>query len=303
MRHTARRRLALLGALLSIVIWAVNYPAMKVAFREMSPLAFSGVRFAIATAVLLAEARLRREPVVPPDGVRGLAVVLALSGVGIYQWMYAQGLASTTSFSAAILNSISPLVAMLLVALLGWERPGLLAVVGALVAWAGVALFVNVASGEGLGSVGGNLLCLGAATCWGVFNVASSRVEGRMSSMTAQASTFALGTALIAVYALPDVLRQDYRRVSAGTWIIVVLSALLPLALAFRLWPEAVRVLGVAPATSLGFLTPVLAGVASALWTGERFDAKKLFAAAVVLAGLALTRAGRDRAAPLPARA
>jgi drug/metabolite transporter (DMT)-like permease len=98
-------------------------------------------------------------------------------------------------------------------------------------------------------------------------------------------------------------LRQDYRAVSAGTWAIVVLSAFLPLALAFRLWPEAVRTLGVAQATSLGFLTPVLAGVTSAFWTGERFDAGKLLAAGVVLAGLALTRAGRPSVAPPSARA
>lgn len=303
MRKTARRPLALAGALLSILIWAVNYPAMKIAFREMSPLAFTGWRFVIATAFLLAEARLRHEPVLPPKGVRGLAAVLALSGVGVYQWFYAQGLASTTSFSAAILNSISPLVAMALVAALGWERPSGLAVSGSLVAWGGVALFVDVAHGAGLGNTTGNLLCLGAATCWGAFNVASSRVAGRMSSTTAQASTFAGGTALILVYAFPDMLRQDYRAVSAGTWAIVVLSAFLPLALAFRLWPEAVRTLGVAQATSLGFLTPVLAGVASALWTGERFDAGKLLAAGVVLLGLALTRAGRRPVAAASARA
>jgi drug/metabolite transporter (DMT)-like permease len=234
---TARRPLAYAGALLSILIWAVNYPAMKVAFREISPLAFTGWRFVLATAFLLGEARLRREPVVPPKGVRGLAAVLALSGVGVYQWLYAQGLASTTSFSAAILNSISPLVAMLLVAALGWERPRALAVLGALVAWSGVGLFVGAAHGAGLGNVAGNLLCLGAATCWGTFNVAASRIEGRMSPMTAQASTFAGGSVLILAYSLPEMLRQDYRAVSAGTWAIVVLSAVLPLALAFRLWP------------------------------------------------------------------
>ncbi len=302
-RTSARRPLALAGALLSVLIWAVNYPAMKVAFREMSPLAFTGWRFLIATAFLLSEARLRRQPVVPPKGARGLAAVLALSGVGVYQWFYARGLASTTSFSAAILNSISPLVAMALVAVLGWEKPGGLTVFGSLVAWSGVALFVGVARGTGLGNTAGNLLCLGAAACWGVFNVASSRVARRMSPMTAQASTFAFGSILVLLYSMPDMLRQDYRGVSAGTWAILVLSSLLPLGLAFRLWPEAVRVLGVAEATSLSFLTPVLAGVASALWTGERFDAGKLLAAGVVLAGLALTRAGRRPVAPASARA
>jgi drug/metabolite transporter (DMT)-like permease len=301
--QTARRPLALAGALLSILIWAVNYPAMKVAFRELSPLAFTGWRFMLATAFLLAEARLRREPILPPRGVRSLAAVLALSGVGAYQWFYAQGLASTTGFSAAILNSISPLVAMFLVALLGWERPGARAVLGSLVAWTGVGLFVNAARGAGLGNAAGNLLCLLAATCWGLYNVASSRVGSWMSPLTAQASTFAGGTAVILCYALPDMARQDYRAVHAGTWVIVVLSALLPLALAFRLWPEAVRTLGVAQATSLGFLTPVLAGVASALWLGERFDAGKLLAACVVLAGLALTRTGRPTPAPAAGRA
>jgi drug/metabolite transporter (DMT)-like permease len=299
----ARRPLALAGALLSVLIWAVNYPAMKVAFRELSPLALTGWRFAIATAFLLAEARLRREPVVPPPGVRSLAVVLALSGVGVYQWLYPLGLASTTSFSAAVLNSISPLVAMLFVALLGWERPGALAVFGSLVAWTGVALFVNVSRGAGPSNAAGNLLCLGAATCWGLYNVASSRVANRMSPLTTQASTFAGGTALIFLYALPDMIRQDYARVHAGTWVIVVLSALLPLVLAFRLWPEAVRTLGVAQATSLGFLTPVLAGIASALWTGERFDAGKILAAGVVLLGLALTRLGRQPVARREAKA
>ncbi|HTS02846.1 MAG TPA: DMT family transporter [Thermoanaerobaculia bacterium] len=298
-----RRPLALAGALLSIAIWAVNYPALKVGFREMSPLAFTGWRFVIATAVLLAEAGLRREPVLPRREARPLAVVLALSGVGVYQWFYARGVDSTTGFSAALLNSVSPLVAMLLVALLGWERPRGLAVVGSLIAWAGVALFVNVAHGGGLGSTEGNLLCLGAAVCWGVFNVASSRLGDRMSGMTAHAFTFAGGTVLLLVYALPDMVRQDYRAVHAGTWVIVVLTAILPLVLAFRLWPEAVRTLGVAQATSLGFLTPVFTGVASALWLGERFDAGKLLAAGVVLAGLALMRVGRRRDAPDPAGA
>jgi drug/metabolite transporter (DMT)-like permease len=54
----------------------------------------------------------------------------------------------------------------------------------------------------------------------------------------------------------------------------------------------AIRTLGVTTTTSFSFLTPVLAGVASALWTGERFDTAKVLSACVVLAGLALTRLG-----------
>ena len=136
MTASLRRPLAVLGALLSVVIWAVNYPATKIVYRELSPLAFTGWRIVLAAAFLVAEALVRRERLVPPPGARGLALVLALSGVGVYQWLYALGLASTSGFSAALLNSVSPLIAMLFVVLLGWERMSPLAGVGSLVACA-----------------------------------------------------------------------------------------------------------------------------------------------------------------------
>ncbi len=292
------RPLAVTAALLAVVIWAVNYPAMKIAFRELSPLAFTGWRFVLATVVLLAAALFRGERVLPPPGARGLALLLALCGVGLYQWLYALGLASTSGFSAALLNSVSPLVAMLLVVLLGQERMTPLAAAGSLLSWAGVVLFVASARGVDFGSTGGNLMCLGAATSWAVYNVVSARAGRLMSPGAAQIAAFGGGTVLILAYALPDMLRQDYSRVSLSTWGLVVFSAVLPLAVAFRLWLEAVRTLGVTQATSFGFLVPVLAGVASAIFTGERFNAPKVLSAAVVLAGLAVIRIARVRARP-----
>ncbi len=288
-----RRPLAVLAALTSVVIWAVNYPAMKVAFRELSPLAFTGWRFLLATTLLFAEALVRRERIVPPPGARGLALLLALSGVGLYQWLYALGLASTSGFSAALLNSVSPLIAMLLVVLFGWERMSKLAGAGSLLAWGGVTLFVASSRGADFGSTAGNLMCLGAAASWAVYNVASARAGRLLSPLGAQLAAFGGGTVLILAYALPDMLRQDYTRVSSSTWAILVLSALLPLVVAFRLWLEAVRTLGVAQTTSFGFLVPVLAGIASAIFTGEQFNAQKVLSAVVVLSGLALIRVAR----------
>ena len=160
----------------SVVIWAVNYPAMKVAFREMSPLAFTGLAVPPRDGVPPRRgARSGASRLVPPPGARGLALVLALSGVGVYQWLYALGLASTSGFSAALLNSISPLIAMLLVVLLGWERMSPLA---------GARLARRLGRRRPLrrprpaapdfGSTAGNLLCLGRPRRWAVYNVASA---------------------------------------------------------------------------------------------------------------------------------
>ena len=182
---------------------------------------------------------------------------------------------------------------MLLVVLFGWERMSKLAGAGSLLAWGGVALFVTSAHGADFGSRAGNLMCLGAAASWAVYNVASARAGRLLSPLGAQLAAFGGGTVLILAYALPDMLRQDYTRVSSSTWAILVLSALLPLVVAFRLWLEAVRTLGVAQATSFGFLVPVLAGIASAIFTGEQFNAQKVLSAVVVLSGLALIRVAR----------
>ncbi len=302
MTAALRRTLAVLGALAAVLIWAVNYPATKIVYRELSPLAFTGWRIVFATAFLITEALVRRERLVPPPGARGLAVVLALSGVGVYQWLYALGLASTSGFSAALLNSVSPLIAMLLVVLFGWERMSPLAGAGSLVAWGGVALFVGSARGPDFGSTAGNLMCLGAAASWAVYNVASARAARFLSPFGTLLAAFGGGTPLVLAYTVPDMLRQDYAHIRPSTWVIVVLSTFLPLVVAFRLWLGAVRALGVAQATSLAFLTPVLAGVMSAILTGERFNAQKVLSAAVVLAGLALTRIGRRSDSPDPAR-
>jgi len=288
----ARRSAAVVAALATVAIWGVNYPALKIALREMHPLALTGWRFVLAALLIGGQSALLRERALPPRGGWGLAALLALTGVGLYQCFFIWGLALTSGFSAALLNSTSPLFSALFVFVLGQERLTPAKAVGLLVAYGGVALFVGASQGGGSGSLAGNLLCLLSAAMWAVYTVVASRLPGRLTPLQAQFATFVGGTLPLLLYCAPYMARQDYAAVSAGTWILCALSAFFPLVLAFRLWTNAIHVLGVGPTTSFGFLVPILAGVSSALWTGETFDGTRLLAAAIVLAGLALTRAG-----------
>jgi drug/metabolite transporter (DMT)-like permease len=294
----SRRALAVGLALATVTIWGVNYPAMKVALREMHPLAYTGWRFVLAAGLLVAEASWRRRPALPPRGQRGLALLLALTGVGLYQVFFAWGVALTSGFAAALLNSTSPLFSALFAVLVGAERWTPLAAVGSLVAYGGVALFLASGHAAGGESLGGNVLCLFSAMTWAVYTVAASRLPGRLTPLQSQFATFVGGTLFVLAYCAPDMARQDYASVSPLTWTILVLSAVFPLVLAFRVWTWAIVVLGVAPTTSYGFLVPVFAGVGSAFWTGETFGFGKLASAVIVLLGLAVTKVGRDRPRP-----
>ncbi len=288
-----RRAAALLAGLFCALVWAVNYPAMKVAFRELSPFAYTGGRFLLAAAITVAWGLSRGDPLVPPRGTRWETLLLALSGVGVYQWFYALGVDGTTGFAAALLNAISPLLAAMIVTFVGSERLAPVVWIGSIVSYAGVGLFLKVSSQGDLGTLRGNLLCLGSAACWAVYSVLAGRLGRRMAPFTLQAATFVGGTLALLIYCGPAMARQDWSGVSATTWIILVLSAVLPLVIAFRLWSFAIGVLGVAPTTRFSFLVPIVAGASSALWTGESFTLDKLLAAAIVLAGLALTRLGK----------
>jgi len=296
----SRRFGAVLAALATVAIWGVNYPALKIALREMHPLALTGWRFVLAAGLIGGQAALRRGSVLPPPGRRAHALLLALAGVGVYQVFFIWGLSRTSGFSAALLNSTSPLFSALFVFLLGQERFTPPKTVGSLVAYGGVALFLGTGTGDGQGRLAGNVLCLLSAATWAVYTVAVSRLPGRMTPLQAQFATFVGGSIPLVAYCAPAMARQDYAAVGAGTWVLCALSAFFPLVLAFRLWTGAIQVLGVATTTSFAFLVPVLAGVASAFWTGETIGGAKIASAAIVLFGLALTRAGRRLTPPGP---
>ena len=297
---SSARSQALLGALFCVVVWGVNYPATKVAYRSFSPLAYTGWRFLVAGLLIVGWAVRNGAPLLPPPGLRRHGALLGLVAIGVYQPIFAVGVSRTSGFAAALLNSVSPLVALLLVAALGHERITRFAAAGTALAWLGVAGFLVAAHGSAdLGGLSGNLLCLASATLWATYSVASARLSDRIPHATALATTFAVGTPLLLAWCLPEMLRQHYAAVPPGTWVILVLSAVFPLFVSFRLWASALTVLGVAATTRFGVLVPVLAGVSSALWTGEQFSGAKLASAAVVLAGLALARAGaRPREVP-----
>ncbi|HYN40944.1 MAG TPA: DMT family transporter [Thermoanaerobaculia bacterium] len=291
------RSKAFLGVVLCVAVWGVNYPATKIAYKELSPLAYTGWRFLIAAALILGWAVRNGAPVLPPRGLRRYGLLLAMAGIGLYQPIFAIGVERTSGFAAALLNSVSPLLALLIVAALGYERIPRLAVAGTAVAWCGVAGFLVAAHGSvNLGGLRGNLLCLASAAFWAIYSVSSSRLSSRIPHATALATTFAIGTPILLAWCAPSMVRQDYRDVSTLTWVILVLSAIFPLYASFRLWAHALAVLGVASTTRIGVLVPVVAGISSALWTGERFSGAKLASAAVVLGGLALARMGKARA-------
>src|SRR5437016_6183994 len=98
-----RLRLTRLDAWLVVmtVIWGVNYSIIKVALRQIPPIAFNAVRLIVASALFLATIRWKGiglHSAAPPPRVPDAVAIVGIAVVGqfVYQILFMAGLARTS---------------------------------------------------------------------------------------------------------------------------------------------------------------------------------------------------------------
>ena len=101
------------------------------------------------------------------------------------------------------------------------------------------------------------------------------------------------GAAAFAFYmvlAIDPMLQTDWAGVSATSWLLMVASSLLALAVAYMIWYTGVQRIGSARTSLYSNLTPVVAMAIGAVVLGERIGAWQIAGAALILGGLAVAR-------------
>lgn len=295
----ARRRgdLAVDAALLSVALmWASTFTVFKVAWRDVDPVAFTAVRFAVMVAfslALLAASRRRARP-----RREDLPALLAsgLTGFFLYQMGFVLGLDRTSALASAILISTHPIFSVLFAWLLGLDRPGPVEVAGVAVGFAGVAVFLRAWEAFAAARPG-DVLSLGAAAAFGAYGVVTKPLSARYSSRELLAYGLATGGVLVALVGAPAAAAQDWGAVSLRSWAILAYAVVGPVYLAYGLWNWAIHRRGVARTVGYGFLVPVLAGALAVMVLGERVRAEQVLGATLVVVGLAVARLGGQRAA------
>ena len=140
-RTSARR--ADLTLLLATLVWGTSFVVVKAALAASTPLAFTALRFAIATVVLTPFARLR-QPFAGPELGAG-ALLGALLAVGFA--VQAVGLVFTTPARSAFIVATSSVLAPVVAFIAVREQPRLW-VIGAL-GVAGAGMYLLAAPGTG----------------------------------------------------------------------------------------------------------------------------------------------------------
>jgi drug/metabolite transporter (DMT)-like permease len=314
-----RQRFSPIDALLflMVLIWGTNYSIVKRAFLEIDPQAFNAVRMAIASSVFLiiivAIHRMRGGRGAArssgPDGHGVVSIwhtpaaitsrdwlgLLALGLIGHvgYQYLFVGGLALTTVANSSLLLAATPVVIAVMSALMGQERIGPLHWAGAALSLLGIYVVVGHGMAAG-GSLRGDAMMAGAVGCWAIYTLGARYLMVRHSPVGVTGISMSIGTLVYVPLVWSNVRAVNWTAVTTRTWIALVYSALFALCVAYTIWYVAVREIGSARTSVYSNLIPIIAMLTAVLFLGERLTAARIFGAAAVLVGVALTRVGKS---------
>lgn len=291
-----------LGLVLMSLIWGVNYSVVKAGLRTLSPLTFNGLRVSMAAIVLFAIAAFVRDKLPSRRDIMTLAL-LGLVGNGLYQLFFIFGMSRTRAGVAALVVAAGPAWIAIISRMLGREHLPMRGWSGIGLQLLGVACVVGSAKGfEGGRDVmlGAGLIALGSIA-WATFSVLLQPYTKTAHPLHLSAITMASGALVLVSIALPDLLKLDWGAVSLVEWGAVTYAGIGALVVAYLLFYRGVRVLGATRTAMYGNLQPIVAIAFAWLMLGEQPTVWQLLGAALIMAGLLLSRTAHAR--PMVARA
>lgn len=275
------------------LVWGVNFAFVKFALTDFLPLSFTIVRFFVAALFLAAVMFVTREPFAIEQRDRRAIVKLGFIGITLYNIFFMYGIKYTTASHSALFISLSPLFAVLLQARAGKERLTPAIALGLLLASTGVYLVISGRHGGfsfTAAGLTGDLLTLCAAVLWALYTLQAKPLLEKYSAITITAYSMAAGSVLLLPIGLHELLKQSWTAVSPQSWAAFGFSAIVSAGIAFSLWYQGVRRIGVTRTVAYHYLVPFVAVVFAILFLGEHITLVQLAGGIAIIGGVAVVQ-------------
>lgn len=276
---------------LTMLFWAANVIAGKLAVGHVSPILLATLRWLVAAAMLLplSARHLRQDwPV-----IRGnLPYLIAMGGLGMggFNILMYVALNFTTGVNVSILQATMPMAVFVINFLLFGVRVGWAQVAGFLATLAGIALIAGEGSFERLREFDfnfGDAVLLAALLFYSTFTVALRR----MPKLHLNSTMFVLFVGAFAASALAggvEVVTATLQWPDLYGWLVVLFTAIFPSVLSQTYFVQGTQIVGANRAGLFINLIPVFGTLMSILVLGEQFHAYHAVALVVVLGGIAV---------------
>lgn len=282
------------GYLALVLIWGSSFLFIKVGVGELHPLHVTAGRVLVGMLTVLVVLAVTRARLPRDLRVWGHLAVIGTVGVAMPFSLLAYGEERISSSLAGIWNATTPLVALpVAVLVLRTERMTARRLGGILLGFLGVLVVLGVWRGVGGLELTGQLMCLGAATCYGVAVPYTRRFLGNLPDSGVAVPAGQLIMASVAMLAVtPFVAGAPPAPASLSLDVVGSVLALgtLGSGLAFVLNFRVIRFAGATTSASVTYLLPVVATVVGVLGLGEDLYWNQPVGALVVLTGVALSQ-------------
>jgi drug/metabolite transporter (DMT)-like permease len=277
--------------LLVTLIWGANFSVMKLGLAVMPPLAYTGVRFAIACLLLVGVLKWREGSVAMPPGTFWPLVGLGIVGNTFYQIAFTLALALSSATNCALILSTMPAVVATMGHLTGIERTTRRMRWGIGIATIGVALVV---AARGIrfdaATLRGDALAIVATLCWSAYTLGLRRLPGSLSPLAVTAHTTFTGTPGLLLAGIPGMLAVEWGAVPTVAWASIAYASVLSLGVAYLIWNASVARVGSSRTAVYMCITPVVAALVAWGVLGERLHPMQGVGASLILLGILLTR-------------
>ncbi|WP_221449033.1 DMT family transporter [Micromonospora polyrhachis] len=282
------------GFLFLAVIWGSSFLFIKIGVRELHPLHVTLARVGIGALTLLVVLAVLRDRL-PRDPRLWLHLaVTAAIGTAVPFTLFGYGEQRVSSMLAGIWNATTPLVVLpLAVLVFRTERMTMRRAVGMTLGFVGVLVVLGVWQGVGGAQFTGQMMCLGAAACYGLAIPYQKRfvTDRTESGLALSAGQLLMATAQLAVVT-PLVAGAPPAPTSLSLDVVAAILALgaLGTGLAFVINMRNIRLAGASTASTVTYLMPVVSVLIGVFLLDEHLAWYQPVGALVVLVGVAYSQ-------------
>ena len=266
---TPLSRRQLIGLVLLTLMWGLNWPVMKLALREISPLYFRGLTMGVG-ALMLAGYFGRQGIRLLPRGRSEWRTVVVLGLPNILGWhaLSIIGVAHLPAGRAAILGFTMPVWTVLLGVLLYRDKLTPRLVLAVVAVLSGIALLLWNEWGHLAGRPVGIAWMQGAAFCWALGTIWMRRAHLTLPAETLVVWMMVLSAAVILLLAVTLEPPQRWH-FSTAVWVSLVWSVLINYGAAQVIWFALARELPASTSAMSVMAVPLIGTLSAPLIVGE----------------------------------